>query len=76
MSCQGCEAQVAGENLRRATALQKAIEYAKQKNTPVVLYKDEQGQFQHAELSIAQQLGYPSLQIVSPNVPTSTGQAH
>lgn len=76
MSCQGCESQVAGENLQRATALQKAIEYARQENTAVVLYKDAEGKFQHAKFSIAQQLGYPALQVISPNVPTSNGSSH
>jgi hypothetical protein len=71
MACHGCEAQQISDNEQLKTAINKAAEYAKEKNEAVGIYKDEQGQYQFIRLAIA--AGYPITQIISQYSPTPVG---
>lgn len=68
MGCPGCEYEPTMKNLQFEQTLTKAIDYAKEKQKAVVIYKEVTGTYQYAEYEFACSQGYPIERIVSQHV--------
>ena len=68
MGCPGCEQEANMVNIQQNQTLAKAIDYAKEKQKVVAIYKEPNGFWQFAELQYAQSLNLPLIRFISPNI--------
>jgi hypothetical protein len=64
MSCEGCEASAMMQNKERDSVIEKAKQYAKEKNMEMAVYQ-EAGQWKYIRADIAIEEHYPIFTIIS-----------